>query len=89
MGVRNREAVIKRGDATFRDKQESLDFLDFLESEKIKFYGLEIVKLGRYEVETSMYKTLWFAASDNTYDLARTFIKEKMAGAWNYVEFKF
>lgn len=89
MGVRNREAVVKRGDATYRDKQECLDFIDFLESEKIKFFGVEIVKLSSHEIETSMYKTLWFQEQQGVYDIARTFIKEKMGGAWNYAEFKF
>jgi hypothetical protein len=89
MGVRNRAAIVKRGDATFRDKQESLDFIDFLEIEKIRFFGVEIVKLTLHEAETSMYKTIWFRNEVDIYDCARTFIKEKMGGAWNYAEFKF
>jgi hypothetical protein len=85
---RNRQALVKRGDATFRDKQESLDLLEFLEAEKIPVYGVEIVKLSSKSVETDMYKTVWYQDQKDVYHKARVFIKEKMGGAWNYAEFK-
>lgn len=72
----------------YRDKQEALDHLDTLEREKKPVHGLEIVVLTENSAETDMYKTIWFTGQNNVYENARTFITEKMAGKWNYVEFK-
>lgn len=75
-------------DATFRDKQEALDYIDLLEKSKAPIHGLEIVHLTTHGVSTDMYKTLWFNNQEGVYEKCRAFIKEKMAGVWNYVEFK-
>lgn len=75
-------------DATYRDKQEALDYIDLLEKSQTPIHGVEIVNLNAQGVTTDLYKTLWFTDQISVYDKCRTFIKEKMAGIWNYVEFK-
>ncbi len=72
----------------YRNKQESLDYIEQLSKLELPIYGLEIVKLSKAKPETSMYKTVWFNNQENVYELARTFILEQMIGAWNYAEFK-
>jgi hypothetical protein len=85
---RNRQAIVQTADGTYRDKQEALDHLDILEKEKRPIHGLEIVQLLPSGTRTDMYKTLWVTEQSHVYDTCRAFIKEKMAGVWNYVEFK-
>lgn len=86
--TRNRKAIVQTADGTYRDKQEALDYLDWLEKEKKSIHGLEIVQLSSKDAKTDMYKTLWISDQQQVYDTCRAFIKEKMAGEWNYVEFK-
>jgi hypothetical protein len=84
-----RKAIVERHGSVYRDKQESLDYVDFLERKERSVYGIEIVKLSKTKAETTMYKTVWYSSQENVYDLARSFIKEQMVGVWNYAEFKF
>ncbi len=83
-----RKARVERLGTVYRDKQESLDYIDELAKKNIPIYGLEVVRLTQHHAETSMYKTVWFDNQEGVYDHARTFIKEQMAGVWNYAEFK-
>jgi gamma-glutamylcyclotransferase (GGCT)/AIG2-like uncharacterized protein YtfP len=83
-----RRAVIEINGSVYRDKQECLDHIDWLERVQQSIHGLEIVKLSKTKIETNMYKTVWFVAQDNVYDTARNFIREQMVGLWNYAEFK-
>lgn len=73
---------------TFRNKQESLDFIGACEIGKRPIHGIEIVKLTTTGAETSMYKTVWFMNQLHVYDQSRAFVIEKMGGPWNYAEFK-
>jgi hypothetical protein len=89
MTIRQRQAILQLGDATYRDKQESLDFLDQLQREKRVIHGIEVVAIQSGEVQTSMYKTIWFnQPQKQRYIVGRQFLKEKMSGMWNYAEFK-
>lgn len=83
-----RKAVVERNGSFYRDKQESLDYVDELAKKELPIYGLEVVRLTKLKAETTMYKTVWFNNQENVYDLARSFIKEQMVGLWNYSEFK-
>lgn len=83
-----RKAIIERNGSFYRDKQESLDHIDELAKKESPIYGLEVVRLTKMKAETTMYKTVWFNNQENVYELARSFIKEQMAGVWNYAEFK-
>lgn len=86
--MRSRKKIIQRDGSFYRDKQEALDFLVQLEKEKKQIHGIEIVILTDLNVETDMYKTLWFTSQKDVYETSRVFITEKMGGKWNYVEFK-
>ena len=83
-----RKAIIDRNGTVYRDKQEGLDHIDFLESAESSIHGLEIVKLSKLKAETTMYKTVWFVNQEHVYEKSREFIREQMVGLWNYVEFK-
>jgi hypothetical protein len=83
-----RKATINRNGTLYRDKQECLDQIEYLERMRISVYGIEIVHLTANSAETSMYKTLWFHNQEQVYELSRTFIAEQMAGIWNYAEIK-
>ncbi len=83
-----RKAIVERHGSFYRDKQESLDYIDELAKKELPVHGIEVVKLSKLKAETTMYKTVWFDSQINVYDIARTFIKEQMAGVWNYAEFK-
>lgn len=83
-----RKAIVERHGSFYRDKQESLDYIDELAKRELPIHGLEVVKLSKFKAETTMYKTVWFNTQENVYDLARIFIKEQMVGVWNYSEFK-
>lgn len=83
-----RKAIVERNGSYYRDKQESLDYIDELAKKELPVHGIEVVKLSKTKAETTMYKTVWFHTQDNVYDLARGFIKEQMVGVWNYAEFK-
>jgi hypothetical protein len=83
-----RKARIDRNGSVYRDKQESLDFIDELELLAAPIHGIEIVKLTKTKAETHMNKTSWYRSQDNVYDVARVFIREQMVGLWNYAEFK-
>jgi hypothetical protein len=83
-----RQAVVERGGSIYRDKQECLDHIESLRVLKTPIYGIEVVKLGKLQAETNHYKTIWYTDQTNVYDLASTFIKEQMAGVWNYAELK-
>lgn len=84
-----RKAIIDRHGTTYRDKQESLDYLDQLALSEKPLYGIEVVRLSAKKAETTMYKTVWFTTQDGVYAIARSFLKEQMVGVWNYAEFKF
>jgi hypothetical protein len=83
-----RKATINQNGTLYRDKQECLDHLEYLERKRISVHGIEIVHLTAHHAETSMYKTLWFHNQDQVYEQSRTFIAEQMAGIWNYAEIK-
>lgn len=83
-----RQAVVERGGSIYRDKQECLDHLETMRVSRIPIYGIEVVKLGKLSAETNHYKTIWFTNQEHVYDLASAFIKEQMAGVWNYAELK-
>lgn len=83
-----RKAIIERSGSLYRDKQESLDYINELAKKETPIHGLEVVKLSKQKAETTMYKTVWFKTQNDVYDLARSFIKEQMVGVWNYAEFK-
>jgi hypothetical protein len=83
-----RKARIDRDGSVYRDKQESLDYLDWLERNEAPIHGIEIVKLGKFKAESIPNKTVWYTTQDDIYDLARKFIREQMIGVWNYSEFK-
>jgi len=83
-----RKAKIDRDGSVYRDKQESLDYIDLLERTEAPVHGIEIVKLGKLKAETTANKTVWYTTQTDVYDLARKFIREQMIGVWNYSEFK-
>ena len=83
-----RKALIDRDGSLYRDKQESLDHIDWLERKEAPIHGIEIVKLGKHKVETTANKTVWYTHQEDVYDLSRKFIREQMIGAWSYSEFK-
>jgi hypothetical protein len=83
-----RKAIVDRNGSVYRDKQESLDHIDFLERVQQSIHGLEIVKLSKTRADTDMYKTVWYSSQENVYDEARNFVREQMVGLWNYAEFK-
>ena len=83
-----RKAIIDRDGSLYRDKQESLDHVDWLERNEAAIHGIEIVKLTKFKAESTANKTVWYTAQDDVYDLARKFIREQMIGVWNYSEFK-
>jgi ribonucleotide monophosphatase NagD (HAD superfamily) len=86
--MRSRKKIINLDGVVYRDKQEALDHLNSLERTKSTIHGLEIVILSNTTITTDMYKTVWFSSQLNVYETARSFIAEKMGGAWNYIEFK-
>lgn len=83
-----RKAVVERHGSFYRDKQESLDYINELAKLELPIHGLEIVMLTKLRAETTMYKTIWFKSQEDVYDIARAFVKEQMVGVWNYAEFK-
>jgi hypothetical protein len=83
-----RKALIDRDGSVYRDKQESLDYIDWLERNEAAVHGIEIVKLTKHKAETTANKTVWYNTQEDVYDLARKFIREQMIGVWNYSEFK-
>ncbi len=83
-----RKAIVDRNGSIYRDKQEGLDYIDFLERTEANIHGLEVVKLSKQKAETNMYKTVWYVSQDNVYEKAKDFLREQMVGLWNYVEFK-
>lgn len=83
-----RKARIERHGSIYRDKQESLDHIDFLQKKSGAIHGLEVVRLSKLKAETNMYKTMWYTSQDGVYSKARDFIHEQMVGLWNYTEFK-
>ena len=83
-----RKARIDRDGSVYRDKQESLDHVDWLERNEAPVHGIEIVKLTKFKAESTANKTVWYTTQDDVYDLARKFIREQMIGVWNYSEFK-
>jgi hypothetical protein len=83
-----RKARIDRDSSVYRDKQESLDYIDWLERNEDPVHGIEIVKLTKFKAESTANKTVWYTTQDDVYDLARKFIREQMIGVWNYSEFK-
>jgi hypothetical protein len=83
-----RKAIIDRNGCIYRDKQESLDHIDYLQKTETRIHGVEVVMLSKMKAETSMYKTTWYTSQDDVYDKARDFIREQMVGLWNYAEFK-
>lgn len=83
-----REAVIEHNGSYYRDKQESLDYVDELAKSATPIHGLEVVRFTKEGYKTSMYKTVWYDNQDGVYEKARSFIKGQMVGLWNYVEFK-
>ena len=83
-----RKARIDRDGSVYRDKQESLDYIDWSERTEAQIHGIEIVKLGKLKTETTANKTVWYTTQTDIYDLARKFIREQMIGVWNYSEFK-
>lgn len=86
--MRSRKKTIVVDNVIYRDKQESLDFIDACERSKSPIYGIEIVYFEKNAATTDMYKTIWFSEQVDVYTKARDFISEKMAGKWNYAEFK-
>ncbi len=86
--MRSRKKTIVLDNIVFRDKQESLDFIDSCEREKKPIHGIEIVFFEQQLPSTDMYKTIWFNQQNGVYEKARVFVSEKMAGKWNYAEFK-
>jgi hypothetical protein len=83
-----RKARIDRDGSVYRDKQESLDYIDWLERNQAPVHGIEIVKLTKFKAESIANKTVWYTTQDDVYDMARKFIREQMIGVWNYSEFK-
>jgi hypothetical protein len=83
-----RKARIDRDDSIYRDKQESLDHVDWLERNEAPIHGIEIVKLGKFKAESTANKTIWYTSQEDVYDNARKFIRGQMIGIWNYSEFK-
>ena len=83
-----RQARIDRDGSIYRDKQESLDYIDWLEINELPIHGIEIVRLTKFKAESNANKTVWYAHKEDVYDLSRKFIREQMIGVWNYSEFK-
>lgn len=83
-----RQALINRDGCIYRDKQESLDHVDWLELNSAHVHGIEIVKLSKFKAESTANKTVWYSHQQNVYDMARKFIREQMMGVWSYSEFK-
>ena len=83
-----RKALINRDGSVYRDKQESLDYIDLLERTAAPIHGIEIVKLTKFKADSTANKTAWYSSQDDIYELARKFIREQMIGVWNYAEFK-
>ena len=83
-----RKARINRDGSIYRDKQESLDHVDWLERNEAPIHGIEIVKLSKFKAESTANKTIWYTSQEDVYDNARTFIRGQMIGIWNYSEFK-
>ena len=83
-----RKARIDRDGSVYRDKQESLDHVDWLEGNELPIHGIEVVKLGKFKADTTANKTVWYTTQEDVYDFARKFIREQMIGVWNYSEFK-
>lgn len=83
-----RKARIVRDGSTYRDKQEALDHLDLLERSEAPVHGIEIVRLSKFNAESNLNKTVWFADQDDVYTKSRKFLREQMIGVWNYAEFK-
>ncbi len=54
-----RKARIDRDGSVYRDKQESLDHVDWLERNEAPIHGIEIVKLGKFKAESIPNKTVW------------------------------
>jgi hypothetical protein len=86
--TKNRKAVVETGGVTYRDKQESLDFIDFLEQNKTAIHGVEIVCFSGDLIKTDVNKTVWFTSQDGVYTLSRQFLRQKMGGLWQYAEVK-
>jgi hypothetical protein len=83
-----RKARIERDGSVYRDKQESLDHIDWLERTESPIHGIEIVKLSKLKAESTANKTVWYSNQQEVYEFARKFIREQMIGVWNYAEFK-
>lgn len=83
-----RKAIVEQHGTLYRDKQESLDYIDELLKAELPIHGIEVVKLSRLKAETTMYKTIWFTSQAGVYKRAKDFIKAQMVGVWNYADFK-
>lgn len=83
-----RKALIDRDGSLYRDKQESLDYIDFLERTAQSIHGIEVVRLTKFKAESTANKSVWYTHQNDVYDFARKFIREQMIGVWNYSEFK-
>lgn len=86
--MRSRKKIIVVDNVIYRDKQEALDHIDACERNKTAIHGIEIVHFEDSSAITDMYKTIWFSDQLDVYYKARIFVSEKMAGKWNYAEFK-
>jgi hypothetical protein len=86
--MKNRKATLVIADIVYRDKQESIDFIDFLELHKIPLHGIELANVHLDDVKTSRNHIVWFSSQSDVYDVARNFVKQKMSGLWNYADFK-
>jgi len=73
---------------THYTKQQALDQLDVFQKEKQAIFGIEVLRLHNGELETSMYKTVWFTSQRGVYRAARSFLWMQMAGEWKLAEFK-
>jgi gamma-glutamylcyclotransferase (GGCT)/AIG2-like uncharacterized protein YtfP len=83
-----RKAVLEVFGTVYRDKQESLDHIDYLERSELPVIGIEVVKLTKKQADSNSNKIIWYKDPLDSYDAARTFVRKQMIGVWNYADFK-
>ncbi|MFM7309251.1 MAG: hypothetical protein ACKOZY_01470 [Flavobacteriales bacterium] len=83
-----RKAVLEVFGTVYRDKQESLDHIDYLERSELPVIGIEVVKLTKKQADSNSNKIIWYKNPLDCYDAARTFVRKQMIGVWNYADFK-
>lgn len=73
---------------TYFSKQHALDHIAHCAKKKIPIRAVEVVKIDGGNIETSLFKTIWFNTQRAVYRQAKNFVMQQMGGEWNWCEVK-